>query len=177
MLNNSLLIGFGSKARIGKDYAAQKLKEFFDVERIAFADALKADLDYLFSQNGLRLPEILQEPDLKETVRPLLVSYGQTIRQFNPDIWVDRALNNRDFKHEITVITDVRFPNEVQRIKELGGYYIEIVSNIQPANETEKLFSPLMEQAADHKITNNFDGKFALDLVELVEKLLNHIPT
>ncbi len=168
-----LLIGFGSKARIGKDYAAQQLRAFFDVERVAFADALKTDIGELFAKHGLDLQALLMEPELKEKIRPLLVSYGQTLREFYSDVWVDAALTNREFKHELTIVTDMRFPNEAKRIKAMGGYYIEITSNMPPANETEKLYSPQMEGLADYKITNNFDGKFTTDLVELIHKIKN----
>ena len=168
-----VLIGLGSKAQIGKDYAAAQLKNYFDVERVAFADALKSDLSFLFKQNGLRLNELLAVPELKEKVRPLLVSYGQTMREFIPDIWINRALA-KDYKSQVTVITDVRFPNEAKRIQAMGGYYVEIVSDRPPANETEALYSPMMEGLADFKIKNNFDGNYVTDMVELVHKLLSN---
>lgn len=176
-----VLIGLGSKAQIGKDYAAIQLKKELaksmpleiTVERIAFADALKKDLTYLFKQNGLNLDELLAVPELKEKVRPLLVTYGQIMRKFKPDVWIDRAFDGRLFPpHHVTIVTDVRFPNEVAKIKEMGGYYVEIISDRPPANETEALYSPLMEGLADFKVKNNFDGEYVKDMVNLVHSLL-----
>jgi hypothetical protein len=177
-----LILGLGSKAQIGKDYAAQKLKDLgYDIERIAFADELKKDLSNLFFSNGLNFESIVAEPELKKLVRPLMVEYGQVLRSFKPDVWIDRAFHKvrlngvdfqcRSFDHEITMITDVRFPNEVKRIKELGGIYIEIISNVAPANETEALYSPLMSTLADHTIVNNFDGEYIKNFIELIDKL------
>lgn len=168
-----VIIGLGSKAQIGKDYAAAQLKKHFDVERIAFADALKSDLSYLFSSNKLDFNLLMSEPELKAKVRPLLVAYGQVIREFNPDVWVNRALQNKTFDHQVTIITDVRFPNEVKRLKELGGYYVEIISDVPPANETEAYYSPLMEGLADFKVKNSFDGTFISSMITLVNELLS----
>lgn len=172
MKKKNIIIGFGSKARIGKDYAASELSKFYTVERVAFADALKDDLAVIFARSGLDLKEMLNVPATKERVRPLLVEYGQTMRKFHPDIWVDRALTGREFTSQITIVTDVRFPNEANRIKELGGYYIEIDTDIEPANETEALYSPQMAGIADFTVRNNFDGKFITDLRELMDSLL-----
>lgn len=176
-MKNTILIGLGSKARVGKDFACAGLARFFDVERIAFADNLKDDLGELFTKHGLSLRAILEVPATKEMVRPLLVSYGQTMRAFNNDTWVDRALKDKEFKHEVTIITDVRFPNEARRVRELGGYYIEIDANIPPANEVEALYSPQMAGLADYVIKNSFDGKFLSDFVNLIDRIKNHGPT
>ena len=165
-------MGLGSKAQIGKDYAAEKLKSEFDIERIAFADELKKDLSILFKQSNLDFEALCAEPDIKKIIRPLMVTYGQIMRTFNADIWVDRALANKEFTHQVTIITDVRFPNEVARLKALGGVYIEIDSNVPPANETEALYSPIMSGLADYKVTNNFDGNYLHSMAELIETLL-----
>lgn len=168
-----ILIGFGSKAQIGKDYACEGLKKQFDVKRIAFADCLKSDLRTLFELNGLDFQALMNEPELKSKIRPLLVAYGQVMREFDPDIWVKRALSNIKLEHQLTVLTDVRFPNEVKILKEMGGYYIEIESDVPPANEVEALYSPLMAGLADFKVKNNFDGSFIPTVLRLVHSLID----
>lgn len=167
---NTILVGVGSRARIGKDYAAKELAKYFDLERIAFADALKLDVAQLFKAHGLDYWGIESEPSLKEKVRPLLVEYGMTMRRFNENAWIDRALN-KELTHQVTLVTDVRFPNEANRIKSLGGYYIEIKTDLPPANETEAYYSPLMGGIADYTVKNNFDSKFIMDLVDLISTL------
>lgn len=167
---NKLLIGLGSRAQIGKDYLAQELKRYFDVERRAFADSLKDDLRFLFKQHNLDFDMLISEPEIKKVIRPLMVAYGHTLRTFDENVWVNRVFK-RPMEHEVTIITDVRYPNEALRIKELGGIYIDINTNIPPANEVEAEYSPKMRELADFVITNNFDGKFVSDMVELINKL------
>lgn len=170
---NPLIIGLGSKARIGKDYAALKLANYFDVQRISFADILKEDLSGLFRKHNMSLEALLAQPSLKELIRPLLVSYGQTMRKFNEDVWVDAAIKNAKFDHQVNIFTDVRFPNEVERIHQLGGYYINIVCNVPPSSTEEALYSPILESVADFHVVNNFDDQYIEDMKLLVDSLLS----
>lgn len=167
-----ILIGLGSKAQVGKDYAAFRLKEYFDVERIAFADKLKEDLAEIFSRRGLDFNKLCQDPETKKQLRPLMVEYGQTMRFFNPNIWVDLALKDKELTHQVTIITDVRFPNEVLRLKELGGCYVDIQTDTPYANATEAEFSPTMKKLADFEVRNKFDEHYVHDMVKLVKHLL-----
>lgn len=169
----SLIIGLGSKAQIGKDYAAIKLAKYYDVHRIAFADVLKEDISYLFAQNQLRLDSLLNEPHLKKLIRPLLVSYGGLMRKFNENTWVDRTFQKADFSHQVTIITDMRYPNEVAAVHKLGGYYVDIISDIAPANEEEALYSPMLSNLADFRIVNNFDDQYIKDMKSLIDSLLS----
>ncbi len=170
-MSKKIIIGFGSKAQVGKDYIAAKLADYFDVERVSFADAVKADLAILFRHNNLDLSILCEIPELKQKIRPLMVEYSQLFRSFKEDHWVDKALN-RNFDHQVTVITDVRFPNEVAKIKKLGGYYVDIISDVPPANEVEALYSPKMAELADYRVVNNFDDNYVSDVVKLVNSLL-----
>lgn len=167
----SIIIGFGSKAQIGKDYACKALSKVYDVERVSFADALKADLNKMLKWFGIDL--INGNPKIKNKLRPLLVGYGQLMRWYDPYYWITRALKNKQFSHEITVITDVRFPNEAKYIKSLGGYFIEIKAPIPPANATEALYSELTSQHADFVIENNFNNKFDIELIALIRKIFD----
>ena len=168
-----ILIGFGSKAKIGKDFAVTRLKaRGFDVERIAFADELKKDLATLFKLNNLDFYGYMADPKLKEEVRPLLVTYGQIMRDHDPDVWINRALDGKMLTHDITAITDVRFPNEVVALKEKGGIYIDIQAKVPCANETERQNSAILYHMADYRVTNNFDETFELEVASLVTALL-----
>jgi len=173
----SLLIGLGAKAKIGKDFIAKELAKFYDVERIAFADTLKESVAKLLESNGLMdklgmsYEELEQTPDLKEKIRPLLVALGSTMRAFDEAHWINQALGGKEFKHEITIVTDVRFPNEVKAIKDLSGYFINIKTDTEPANETEAGYAAVMAELADYTIINNFDSKFVLEMRSLIENL------
>lgn len=174
----TLLIGLGSKAKIGKDFLAKELAKIYDIERIAFADSLKMSVANLLNEQGLfnklginNYNELEQIPELKEKIRPLLVAVGNTMRSFNPDHWIEVALNNKQFNKEITIITDVRFPNEVTAIKKLSGYFINIKTNTLPANEVEAEYEPIMAKLADYTVDNNFNSKFISDMIKLIEYL------
>jgi hypothetical protein len=173
-MENKILIGLGSKAQIGKDYAAAQLRNYFDVERIAFADALKDDLAMLFKHRNLDFFELLNHEHQKDRLRPLMVAYGNTLRKYNPDVWIDPVLSNREFNHKVTIITDVRYPNEVKRLQSLGGKYIHIITDTPPANAVEEENYPLMLDLADYTIVNNFDETYIEDMKNLVEHLLKN---
>ena len=175
-MKKQILLGLGSKAQVGKDFAAAGLKQYFDVERIAFADALKADLSLLFNINKLDFHGLCEDIEDKTKIRPLMCEYGQIMRHFYPDVWIDRALSGRVFDHQVTIITDVRFPNEVKRIKALGGYYIDIQTDTPPANETETHYAPIMRSLADFIVHNDFDSKYIQDMVTLVNQLFHENP-
>lgn len=171
-VQDRLIIGLGSKARIGKDYAAIKLAKYYPVQRVSFADVLKDDLSGLFKKHNLSLEALLAEPSMKEVVRPLLIAYGQTMRKFDEDVWLKAAMRNVDFRNKVTIFTDVRFPNEAAAIQAAGGYYINIVSNIPPSSKEEALYSPILEAMADMHVANNFDDQYIEDMKLLVDALL-----
>ncbi len=163
------IIGLGSRAQIGKDYAAEYLQKHYSITRIAFADALKADLAKMLKENNICYKQL--ETESKTELRPLLVGYGMLMRHIDPDYWINRALNDKQFNTEYVVITDVRFPNERKRIKELGGMYIDITPNPDKpyVNDVEKHYSPQLRETADAVIINNFDNTFIIDLVKTID--------
>jgi hypothetical protein len=173
MNQDRIIIGLGSKARIGKDYAAIKLAKYFNVQRVSFADVLKDDLSTLFKKHNLSLEALLADPDMKEVVRPLLIAYGQTMRKFDENVWLNAAIKNADFSNKVTIFTDVRFPNEAEAIQAIGGYYVNIISDVAPSSKEEALYSPILEEMADFHITNNFDDQYIEDMKSLIYSLLS----
>jgi len=81
----------------------------------------------------------------RQTVRSMLQRYGTEAHRdtFGQDFWLDAALPLRspggtvsgaDFYCDaLYVVTDVRFPNEADRIRELCGFMVRVVG---PVNET-----------------------------------------
>lgn len=127
---SSPLVGLVGYAQAGKDTFAG----FLGYRRIAFADALKAaalvanpfiietadslakTVDHLGWEQSKKCP----------TVREFLQNFGMGIREHvGEDAWVDAAF--KDYDPTVpTVITDVRFPNEIARIRSLGGIIVRI---------------------------------------------------
>lgn len=165
------IIGFGSVARIGKDYAYGIIKEAYpEAQRVAFADALKDDLALIFRNNNLAFHELVSDEEEKKKIRPLMVEYGQLMRSWNPQIWLDRAFEK--LTDGLTIITDVRFPNEVARLKAEGGTYVHINGPVPPINSTEAENLPLMEKLADFTIYNDFSPSYDKVVKGLVQIIL-----
>lgn len=122
-----MIIGLSGFARSGKDTVAETLVKECGYERVAFADAIR---DILYAMNpqvgGDRLVPLVDEygwdvAKAKEEVRELLQSLGYSARRVIGDgVWIEAALRNLD-PDKNYVIADVRFQNEAETIRMLGG--------------------------------------------------------
>lgn len=111
------VVGLGHKARNGKDTTAAVLQEYFgsDARRYAFADPLRA---------VCRVEYGMTEKDA-----PLLQRVGTEVyRAKDPDIWTKATYwTIAEQQPKIAIVSDVRFPNEAQMIKDMGGTLIHCV--------------------------------------------------
>ena len=66
------------------------------------------------------------------TGREFLQYFGTEIcRSIHPSVWVNRTVKNIDMEQsELAIVTDVRFPEEVEAIKKLGGKVIRLTRNV-----------------------------------------------
>lgn len=145
------LVGLIGKKRVGKDTFAAVLVEEFGFARVAFADPLKEmalTIDPPIPFYGTRL---LSEKvadygwefvkDTYPEARRFLQRLGDGARQFDPEFWVRAGMaqvystrGSRSlamFQHvdapKPVVITDVRYPNEADAIRDAGGTLVRIV--------------------------------------------------
>lgn len=132
----TILIAFAGRAGCGKDTAADYLKKHYGFIPMAFAAPLKRTAAVLFD-----LPEIyFHDRLLKETPldtwdgltpRHILQMLGtEAIRTtFGQDFWLKRWISEYRMHRNNTnvVVTDVRFNNEAQLIRDLGGVVIHLV--------------------------------------------------
>lgn len=149
----SLLIGFGYKARSGKDTAVQAIIDArssqYDVRRYAFADELKREYTEACKQAGSafelinqmrvthNLPDWVQYEfgsDMTDPLCPfgkqraLLQWWGTEYRRAqDPFYWV-KLLHKRllEERPAVALISDLRFPNEALYIKANKGYTVEV---------------------------------------------------
>lgn len=125
-----MIIGLSGYAQSGKDTLAGMLIGLHKYERIAFADKIRA---LLYEENPITacghtgyLKDLVDnvgwEEAKKETqVRRLLQDLGVGARKvFGENFWVEQALKGVQPSDKF-VITDVRFPNEADAVKALGG--------------------------------------------------------
>tara|TARA_B100000902_G_C27302557_1_gene913663 strand:- start:1868 stop:2413 length:546 start_codon:yes stop_codon:yes gene_type:complete len=164
-----MIIGISGAARSGKDsfYLLFKkiLNEDFQIERSAFADELKKDIRPLLIEK-FNIDVNSYSDEEKEIVRPLMVSYGTLARSIDENFWIKKISNKVEKEQEsniISVITDVRYSNEQEWIKENFknsiNIFVQRLGN-SPANEDERNNLPILKQNADHIVVwDNFDDQ------------------
>lgn len=135
-----IIIGISGKKGSGKDTFASLLanellvKYNLKVKLKAFADNLKkccailsGQFDWVFyDQNSKNKKANI----LSMTNRELMQKFGDLTRQLDPNIWIKLVLQIHDKKDpDVLIITDVRFKNEAEAIKNKGGILIRINSD------------------------------------------------
>jgi hypothetical protein len=137
------IIAFGHKKQVGKNLTAQLLFQNLccdypdmKIEVVGFADPLYHVAHYLYGWAGFKIKEYYDKfpqtksvelPKLKMTPRELLIKLGtKAIRENVYDAtWVDYIINKkRDC--DLLLITDLRFPNEFNIVKNMNGLCIRI---------------------------------------------------
>jgi hypothetical protein len=132
------IVGFGCTAQVGKDTAAEHLEKLYPgkVKRVAFADKLKNVAMELF---GLSWDQCYGSQEIKETIdsrygmtpREIMQGIGEQMRQVHPEIWVDTVFNVTipqfvEQGYDCFIISDVRYPNEGDKIHEEGGVVVRV---------------------------------------------------
>lgn len=134
------VVGFTGRKGAGKDTLAAAIKseldrDGFDVVSLQFAGPIKA-----FCREVFGWSEAHTDGELKETVDP---RWGITPRRamqtlgtewgrgLHPNLWVESmrtrvSILTDDLGWDVAVITDVRFDNEAEMIRELGGVVVEV---------------------------------------------------
>ena len=156
------LIGISGFARSGKDTFYKRCSNILGshnekCKNFSFADALKQELDeLLIKHTGISAYTSVDSE--KQIIRPLLVTYGTEIRRrINPNCWVEKIessvieyLN----KGYYVFVTDVRFLNEANWVKNQGGYLFNIQRDgIGPANKDEKDQYRLFRYLIDYTVS------------------------
>jgi hypothetical protein len=151
-MNNNTLIGLTGFATSGKDTFYKLCAEKIGPDichRYAFADILKDECDpFLLEHVGISAHT--SDPEQKELIRPLLVTYGTHIRRkLDQNCWINKLHKKivKDNMHNsFLFITDVRFENEALWIKKSGGIVFNINrEGIGPANPDEEEQGHLMK--------------------------------
>lgn len=126
-MKNQVIIGFGYRAKSGKDTAGQHLVANYGFTRIANADALKEVVSIITGENA-HDPEFKQSPTcLGVSGGSALQIIGVALRDKFPDIWIKASGLEQTARFvDRVVVTDVRFQNEADAVKSLGGILVRI---------------------------------------------------
>lgn len=135
-----MIIGLSGVARSGKDTAAVYLEKEYGFQRVAFADKLKEialvlnpyvpgvyagyhTMQEMVEQYGWdELKD--RSPDARRFLQVLGTEVGRNM--FGEDCWVNLALYENGKPKDGIVVSDVRFPNEAEAIRDIGGVVARI---------------------------------------------------
>jgi hypothetical protein len=160
------ILGLSGWARNGKDTVADHLISKYGYERISFAAPMKEALYRLNPKitinNVVSTPirigvDIYGWDDLKThgpEVRELLQRFGTEVgrEMFGEDFWVNAAIDSIEDGSKV-IVSDVRYPNEADAIKKLGG---EVWRVVRPG------FGAANGHASEHAL-NNYKFDYILD--------------
>lgn len=145
-----MIIGFVGFIGSGKDTAADYLVNFHEFRRDSFANTLKDAVAAVFGWDRTLLEgrtaearawreqidpwwaERLNMPNL--TPRWILQYWGTEVCRhgFHDDIWIASVENKMRKTTDNIVISDVRFPNEIQAIHNAGGIVVRVQRGVNP---------------------------------------------
>lgn len=129
-----LVIGISGKKASGKDLLGTYFS-YFKWRRVAFADYLKSETRRLFGltmeqTNGAKKegPTKYVREGKTLTPRQIMIDVGQWFRSVDRLYWVKKAFEIVEAQPSgmVCYITDVRFKNEADYIKERGGIMIRL---------------------------------------------------
>ena len=168
-----MIVGIGHNYQVGKDTAAEALCRDLGYRKVAFADALRdfvMELDPIVTSSAAqvnigvgrgRLAWAIQGLGYEEAkrtypeVRQFLQRTGVAARRmFGEDVWVDAAFRHVTDDSDRIVFSDVRFPNEAERIRFAGGLLIKVVRPGYEGDDHESE-TALRDFDWDHVVNNN----------------------
>ena len=145
-----MIIGVCGFINSGKDTIADYLVNIHQFRRESFANSLKDAVSQVFGWDRDMLEgrtrqsrewrervdpwwaKRLNMPDL--TPRWILQYWGTEVcrRAFHDDIWIAALENKLRSSNDDIVISDCRFPNEINSIKAAGGIVVRVVRGVEP---------------------------------------------
>lgn len=177
----SKIIGIAGNARSGKDTLGENFESILadngiKAKRYSFAHELKSSVDdFLIRELGISA--FTEDSEEKEIIRPFLVFWGTDVmRKINDNIWVEK-LESTLYDNHVSIITDLRFLNELEWVKGNEGFSVFIKRDgIEPANEYEGLNNKKIQEVADccFHMANLSDPKLIqLSANEILNSLIN----
>ena len=176
-----LIVGFGHRRRVGKDTLAGMVRDKLraaevSVFRDAFAWNLKQTARQMFRYAGLADDSVYENrPELRETILPaigmsprdLWIAIGNGMREIVPDVWIRNVLDNpaydcSDGADRVVLISDLRYPNELEAIRSRGGMVVKVTRNDIPesGDVADSALAGMPDESWDRVIRNNLDLGF-----------------
>jgi hypothetical protein len=184
-----MIIAFGHRRRVGKDTATRLFVDALaskniPARQVSFAGSLKDVCADIFGWAGLQGPSHYEEhPAEKEEILPALglsprriwIDVGNKLREVYEDVWIDLALNQAAKEKTVIIISDLRYPNEVDKVHCAGGVVVKIVRDKAPISNDVADTALANYEKWDMTIENNGTidefRQHLLPLVHIVEML------
>ncbi len=178
-----MILGITGQKRSGKNTVAAFLAMQYGVGLIAFADPIKAALKSIFLWDDDFIEFHKEEVDPlwgispRQAMQNLGNEWGQrtlssTFPRFNEvtyrSLWVNNCFERmkRDYYQGSWIITDVRYPQEVEAVRSAGGKIVKVIRSSNECTDTHESEGYIESIQADYEIHN--DGT----LDDLKEKTL-----
>lgn len=167
-LGDKMIVGLSGEKESGKDTVAAYLVKKYEFERKAFADPLKKSVATLFNIPFKDVDTLKNDRKAKVTLstypgysvelsfRGFLQRFGTESHRgvFGEDFWLNHTLPVEGYyPGRNIVITDVRFANEAERVRQLGGSVIRIYRSMVLTGDPHP--SEQFAFEVDHIIYNN----------------------
>ena len=174
-----MIVGLSGYAQTGKDTVANYLIERYGFTRVAFADPIREaiyrlnpkiaiadmrDVPLATAVDGLGWESVkVDSSDARELLQRMGTEVGR--HMFGENFWVDQAMQKIS-QYENVVITDVRYPNELEAILKASGEAWRIVKDDVSAVNRHGSETALDHYQFEYIIFNNGTKK---DLYESVD--------
>lgn len=167
-LGDEMIVGLSGEKESGKDTVAAYLVKNYEFERRAFADPMKKSIAALFDIPFKDVDTLKNDKRAKVTLstypgysvemsfRGFLQRFGTEAHRevFDEDFWLEYTLPiGGYYPGRNIVVTDVRFANEANRIKAVGGSVVRIYRSMVLTNDPHP--SEKIDFEVDHIIYNN----------------------
>lgn len=183
-----MIIGLHGNKRAGKDTAYSFIQSMYPhAQRLAFADKIKESLAALFGVSIREINTLKEEGGVFKvesqslehsyTWRSFAQRYGTEAHRdiFGENFWVDMILPKDPgliSDNQLLIVTDVRFKNEAERIKYLGGHIIYIDRLNLLNNDSHISEERLPEEYFSYIINNNSSlSQFKERVFEVIRQL------
>ena len=176
-----LLRGFSNS---GKDYVGKLLCDNHNYKRFAFADSLKimvaknfgCNVELLHSQEvKLRVCEL---DSFNRTYRQILIDEALRLRNLDSGIFAKHCCNEiNEMKQALKiVITDWRYPNELEILKEYFPNHKIIPVHIKRSGQNESLIEDISEYQLINRTNDFIINNYMNDIINNeIQSLINHI--
>lgn len=189
-----MIIGMHGRLQAGKDTAMQRLAYLLapnPVVHVSYARKLKESVAALLGITLAEIEEWKTNPKVRVTLwdtsetpdmgpyaefnfREFLQRYGTESHRdvFGEDFWLDQALPlDKNYTDAMYVVTDARFPNELARVKELGGVTVRIDGPLEFTGQHRSETQHECDFVIDNTVRNDDFRELDYQLRELLAKI------